>query len=202
MPVQPWFASDDPETESELDGAERAFVAVLRERAGAWALAPAVSWVARPEDDSSLVVCAGVGDGPLGWPLRVGLHLSGATVRGDRFAHQNFYWLTQPPTGLALNATGSPEALAVASAAWFERVLRMPVVRHEWYHEGRLYAYRCLFAGDGDGDGWCDGYRDALAPPGQRERLVAAGALDAGYWVRSGALGRPDRVVVLRGTPG
>ncbi|MEV4559209.1 hypothetical protein AB0K51_19780 [Kitasatospora sp. NPDC049285] len=196
MAADLWFPSDDPETESELDGTERDFVAALRERAGGWAVAPAVSWVGRPEDDSSLVVCVGVGDRSLGWPLRAGLHLTGATVRGDRLVHRDFYWLAQPPTWLALNAAGSPQELAALSADWFERILRLPVVRHEWYHDGRRYAYRCLFADDGDG--WCDGYRDDLAPPGQPEYLSAVGARDAGYRIRSGALGSPDRITVLR----
>ncbi|MFF4382546.1 hypothetical protein [Kitasatospora sp. NPDC001547] len=199
MSAHQWFVSDDPETESELDEAERAFVTVLRGRARGWRVAPAVSWVGRPEDDSSLVACAGVGDGELGWPLRVGVHLSGSTVRGDRLAHQNFYWPVQPPSALALDAGGAPEVLAALAADWFERVLRMPVVRHEWWHEGRCYAYRCLFVGDGDG--WCDGYREALAPPGWRRRLRDAGTRDAGPGIRSAALGRPDRVVTLRAAP-
>ncbi|MEV8533870.1 hypothetical protein [Streptomyces sp. NPDC051211] len=197
MLEDPWFVSDDPETESELDRTERAFVAALRERAEAWKVPPAVSWVGRPEDDSSLVMCVGLGDGSLGWPLRIGLHLTGPTVRGDRLIHQDFYWLPQPRTRLALDVTGTPQALAALAADWFEHILRMPVVRHEWYHDGRLYAYRCLFADDSDG--WCDGYNDELAPPGRREHLRATGAEQAGYWIRSTALGRPDRVVLLRG---
>ncbi|MFB7374110.1 hypothetical protein ACFC0D_30155 [Streptomyces sp. NPDC056222] len=118
--------SDDPETESELDRTELAFVAALRERAEAWKVPPAVSWAGRPEDDSSLVMCMGLGDGPLGWPLRIGLHLTGPTVSGDRLVHQDFYWLPQPRTGLALGATGTPHALAAPAADWFERILRMP----------------------------------------------------------------------------
>lgn len=199
MLAESWFLSDDPETEAELDGAERAFVAALRERAEAWAVAPAVSWVARPDDDSSLVVVVGIGDGSLGWPQRLGLHLTGSSVSGDRLVHQNFYWLQEPRTRLGLEATGSPRVLAALAADWFERILRMPVVRHEWYHDGRLYASRCLIAGDGDGR--CDGYDNDLAPPGQHEHLKAVGAEEAGYWIRSGALGPPDRVVALRGAP-
>ncbi|MEV0415219.1 hypothetical protein AB0I68_31625 [Streptomyces sp. NPDC050448] len=195
MPADPWFVSDDPETEAELDRTERAFVGALRERAEAWKVPPAVSWVGRPDDDSSLVACVGLGDGPFGWPPLIGLHLTGSTVSGDHL-NEHFYFLPQPRTRLALDATGTPQTLAALSADWFERVLRMRVVRHEWYHDGRRYADRYLF-GD-DGDGRCDTYIDGVAPQGQREYLKAIGAEDTGRWIRSGALGRPGRIVALR----
>ncbi|MFJ7776470.1 hypothetical protein [Streptomyces yangpuensis] len=190
MPTDPWFASNDPETELELGPEERLFTTVLRERATAWTAPPAVSWVAKPEDDSLLVACVGLGDGPDGWPPLVGLHLTGSTVRGD-LLNEHFYWLPEPRTGLALDATGTPRELAALAADWFERVLRMRVVRQEWHHRGRCYATRTLFSNDardtrdthdtrGAHDVF-DRYVDGLAPPRRRTDP-----------------GRPDRVVVLR----
>ncbi|KOU15865.1 hypothetical protein ACR3S4_09280 [Streptomyces sp. CH8.1] len=184
MPADPWFVSDDPETELELGPDERVFTAALRERASAWpvrTVPPAVSWVAKPEDDSLLVACVGLGDGPNGWPPLVGLHLTGSALRGDHL-DEHFYWLPEPRTPLALDATGTPRELAALAADWFERVLRMRVVRQEWYHRGRRYADRCLFADHADGP--FGRYVDGLAPPECR-----GGA---------GVPGRPDRVVVLR----
>ncbi|MEW2582757.1 hypothetical protein [Streptomyces virginiae] len=166
MPADPWFVSDDPETELELGPDERVFTAALRQRATAWpvrTVPPAVSWVAKPEDDSLLVACVGLGDGPNGWPPLVGLRLTGSTLRGDHL-------------------DGTPLELAALAADWFERVLRMRVVRQEWYHQGRRYADRYLFAGHADG--LFGRYVDGLAPPQCR-----GGA---------GVPGRPDRVVVLR----
>ncbi|MEU5151519.1 hypothetical protein NRK68_19570 [Streptomyces yangpuensis] len=141
MPTDPWFVSDDPETELELGPDERLFTGLLRERAAAWTVPPAVGWVAEPEDDSLLVACVGLGDGPNAWPPLVGLRLTGSTVRGD-LLNEHFYWLPEPRTGLALDAAGTPGELAALAVGWFERVLRMSVVRQEWHHRGRCYAAR------------------------------------------------------------
>jgi hypothetical protein len=63
--------------------------------------------------------------------------------------------------------------LAARTAAWFEALLRRPIVRHEWLRTDGVYAHRWLFAGSG--------------------QPLAEGR------VRTGELGRPDRIVNVRG---
>ncbi|MEU6273890.1 hypothetical protein ABZ871_16015 [Streptomyces populi] len=193
----PWFEIDDPDDEFGFDAAELAFAKALRERAGSWDVPHAYSWVGRPEDDSSLLACVGLSDENNRISLiDLGVHLVGSTVRGDRL-HNQLYFLPDRPTGLALEAAGSPQELAERTAAWFETLLRKPIVRHEWEHGGRVYASRYLFADTGEG--LVQSYDRTLAPPGQAEALTEAGHVYGRGWIRTSGLGRPDRVVGVRG---
>jgi hypothetical protein len=195
MRGHPWFESDDPDNEFEFDEAELAFADRLRELAGSWTVPWADSWVGRPDDYSSLLAAVSLSD-----PVRrlslvdIGVHVTGSTLRGDRL-HNQLYFLPHEPTRLATKATGSPQQLAEHAAAWFEAVLREPIVRYEWEHDGRVYADLYLFA-DGK-EGLAQSYDDRLAPPGRLPRLTAAGFVRNG-WVHTVGLGEPDRVVPIR----
>ncbi|WP_285735562.1 hypothetical protein [Kitasatospora phosalacinea] len=197
MPENPWFETDDPEDEFGFSAAELAFAAALRERAGSWTVPPAYSWVGRPEDDSSLLAVVGLSDRDNRISLAdIGVHLIGSTVRGDRL-HNQLHYLPDRPTDLAMEATGSSGELAEAAATWFEAVLLRPVVRHEWEHNGQIYAERYLFADTGHA--LCQRYNRALAPQGQAESLTASGQVAERGWIHTGGLGRPTRTVNVRG---
>ncbi|GAA0350419.1 hypothetical protein NE235_26595 [Actinoallomurus spadix] len=196
MSGNPWFEIDDPANEWGFDAVESAFAARLRELAGSWEVAYAHSWVGRPEDDASLLAVISLSDEPRGLSLvDIGVHVVGSTLRGDRL-HNQLYFLPDRPTSLATEAAGSPAHLAEHAAQWFEAILRKPVVRYEWEHNGRVYAERYLFADSGEG--LCQRYNDLLAPHGQKASLTAAGHVTPNGWVQTSGLGRPDRVVSIR----
>ena len=195
MRGHPWFENDDPDDEFEFDEAEFAFTERLGELAASWTVPWADSWVGRPEDDSSLLAVVRLSD-----PVRrlslvdIGVHVTGSTLRGDRL-HNQLYFLPDEPTRLATKATGTPRQLAEHAAVWFEAVLREPIVRYEWEHDGRVYAHLYLFA-DGK-EGLAQSYDRRLAPPGRLSRLAAAGFARNG-WAQTVGLGEPDRVVPVR----
>ncbi|MFD3926796.1 hypothetical protein [Streptomyces sp. NPDC058614] len=192
----PWFEIDDPENEFEFNEAELAFAAQLREVAGFWAVAYAHSWVGRPEDDSSLLAFVSLSDESSRLSLvDIGVHVVGSTMRGDQL-HNQLYFLPDRPTSLATEASGSPQQLADHAAQWFEAILRKPIVRYEWEHNGRVYAGRYLFADSGQG--LSQSYNRLLAPDGQAESLSADGHVTGKGWVRTSGLGRPDRIVPIR----
>jgi len=196
MPENPWFVIDDPDGEFGFSAAEIAFAAELRERAGSWTVPFAHSWVGRPEDDSSLLALVALGDQGYGISLvDIGVHVVDFAVRGDRLDSQ-LHFLPDQPTNLAMEATGSPRELAEHAAAWFEAVLRKPIVRHEWENNGQVYAVLYLFADTGEG--LCQSYDRRLAPQGQEEDLIAAGHVRGRNWIQTSGLGRPDRVIGIR----
>lgn len=193
----PWFEIDDPDDEFGFDETERAFAAALRTSAASWTVPYAHSWIGRPDDDSRLLAVVALSDDHARVSLvDVGVHLGGSTVRGDRL-HNQLYFLPDRPTGLAMEATGSPQELGERAAAWFEAILRKPIVRHEWEHAGQLYARRYLFADTGEG--LCQSYNQNLAPKGQPKSLIAAGHVVGRGWVQTSGLDRPHRVVAIRG---
>ncbi|MFK0238967.1 hypothetical protein [Streptomyces vinaceus] len=193
----PWFEMDPFYTEGDFDKAELAFAAALREQAASWDVPHAYSWVGRPEDDSSLLAVIGLSDeGRRMSLIDIGVHLVGSSVRGDSL-HNQLYFLPDQPTSLSMNATGSPQELAQRTAAWFENLLRKPVVRHEWEHRGQVYASRYLFADTGEG--LVQSYNRSLAPSGQAQALILAGHVRGQGWIQTSGLGRPHRIVSIRG---
>ncbi|WCD91076.1 hypothetical protein KPP03845_200037 (plasmid) [Streptomyces xanthophaeus] len=193
----PWFEIDDPDDEFGFDEAELAFATALREQAKSWDVPYAHSWVGRPEDDSSLLAFVGLSDKHRRVSLiDIGVHLVGSSVRGDRL-HNQLYFLPDQPTSLAMEAVGSPQELAERTATWFETLLRKPIVRHEWEHSGQIYASRYLFADTGQG--LSQSYNQTLAPSGQAEALINAGHVQGRGWIQTSGLGRPDRIVNIRG---
>jgi hypothetical protein len=142
MDAPEWFDFD-----GHLTDLERAFLAALRKRVEA-RLRP---WCRREvplHDGGALIVGVHV-DAPQLALLTAGVHLDGDRIRGDSLDHQD-YRLPDGPTSLAIDVTGSPAALAASVADWFDAVLRRPIVRYEWLHDGRVYAERYLFAADED----------------------------------------------------
>ncbi|WP_432181924.1 hypothetical protein [Streptomyces sp. NBC_00063] len=196
MPENPWFEIDDPVGELEIDEAELAFAARLRALAGCWDVPFASSWVGRPEDDSSLLAVVTLAASQLSL-ADFGVHITGSTMRGDRL-HDQLSFLPERPTSFSMEVTGSPAELAERAAEWFETILRKPVVRYEWEHNGQIYAELYLFADTREG--MAQRYNSTLAPPGQEQELIAAGHVVGLNWIQTSGLGRPDRIVPLRGT--
>ena len=105
--------------------------------------------------------------------------------------HNQDFRLLERRTALALQASGDPEALGEQAAAWFESLIRRPIVRCVWEYAGREYACRYEFA---DGYPLSQSYIRDLAPPGQPERLIATGHVLGKGWIQTAGLGSPDRV--------
>jgi hypothetical protein len=181
-----WSGFDGPLTSDEA-----AFLAALRQLTGD-RVRP---WCTRPNDDGPLIVSLHV-DAPEVALLTVGVHRHGDRIRGDLLDDQ-LHTLPGRPTSLALEAAGSPADLAARTAAWFDLILRRPIVRHEWLHSGQVYAHLYLFADTREG--LAQMYDRTLAPPGQREALIAAGYVRGRGWINTSGLGEPDRVIPIRG---
>ncbi|WP_440069548.1 hypothetical protein [Streptosporangium sp. OZ121] len=187
-----WFECDE-----ELDEAQHAFVIALRARALTWAADPVDSRLVPPERDYPFVACLNIDAPQENFALlTVGVHLDGHHLRGDRLHNQDFT-LPEVPTSLAMEASGSPEELAEQAAGWFEAIIRRPVVRYEWLHAGQVYASRYLFPDTREG--LSQMYNRELAPPGQQDRLLAAGHFTGRGWIDTRGLGEPDRVTHVRG---
>jgi hypothetical protein len=188
-----WFECDE-----ELDEVQCAFVVALRARALAWVADPVDSRLVPPERGYPLIACLDI-DAPQEnfVLLTVGVHLEDHRLRGDRIHNQDFT-LPEVPTSLAMEASGSPEDLAERAADWFEAIIGHPVVRYEWLHAGQIYASREFFPDTGEG--LSQMYNRALAPPGQRDRLMASGHVSGRGWIDTRGLGEPDRVVHVRGS--
>ncbi|MDP9863362.1 MULTISPECIES: hypothetical protein [Streptosporangium] len=187
-----WFECDE-----ELGEVQHVFIVALRARALTWAADPVDSRLVPPERGYPFVACLNI-DAPQEnfVLLTVGVHLEGHRLRGDRLHHQDFT-LPEVPTSLAMEVSGSPEELAEQAADWFEAIISRPVVRYEWLHAGQVYASRYLFPDTGEG--LSQMYNRELAPPGQQDRLLAAGHFTGRGWIDTRGLGEPDRVAHVRG---
>ncbi|MFF3634179.1 hypothetical protein [Streptomyces sp. NPDC002250] len=192
----PWFECND----NDLEPAQREFAHVLQDRARFWPVQP-IDTVLLPADHTPYGVLLAYLD--IDAPrhncivLTVGVHFDGARARGDKLHNQDFT-LPSNPTPLALDVTGSPLTTANRTADWFEAILRRPIVRNEWLHDGVVYATRYSYADTGTG--LSQGYEPSLAPPGRIKRRTAEGFNRGDGWVDTFGLGQPDRVVHVRGT--
>lgn len=155
------------------------------------------TFIVRPDADSGLVACMDVDapDEPLNL-LVAGIRVSGNRLQGDR-VHNQLYTLPDRPTSLAIVADGSMPQLVETAAAWFERILRRPIARHEWTRFGRVYAYEYLFSDTLEG--LCQMYDDSLAPRGLRKSLIRSGHVYGKGWVQVRGIGKPDRITHVRG---
>ncbi|MBV1849605.1 hypothetical protein [Catellatospora tritici] len=196
--MRAWFAPDiDVAGDGALGQAEAAFADALRRRTTSWNGDGVHSNLTRMESEEEPLL-AYVGLSGLVDPVRghgheifvAGLHYDGAGIRCDTL-HNQLYHLPERPTEFAFEAFGGPTELGVAAAAWFEGILRRPVVRHEWLFLGRIYAYRYLMADSGYG--LSQMYNRDLAP--KRDSPPPATPMG---WVRVAELGVPDRVVPVR----
>jgi len=205
MTVHRWFIPelDDP---SDISGQERAFASALSEATAALVqpgehvhdlLIPAAY-----ADHRQDTLVAGLGisdrlaDRPLIALLDFGVHFSGRRVRGGRL-HNQLYHLSGKTPSLSFDARGGVDSLAGKTAAWFETVLRRPVVLHVWTHEGRAYAGRYEFADSHETLG--QAYIRSAAPHGQYERVIAAGHVHGRGWLQTAGLPAPDLYSPVRG---
>jgi hypothetical protein len=184
-----WYDFD-----GQLAAQEREFLAALRRHTDG-RLRPWCRREGPSPDEGALVVGLHV-DAPEVALITLGVHLDGHRIRGDRLDHQS-YALPDRPTSLALDVTGNPTDLAARTADWFDAVLLRPIVRYEWLHSGHLFASRYLFADTQEG--LSQMYNHALAPPGQREELIAGGHSTGEGWIDTRGLGEPDRIIRVRG---
>jgi hypothetical protein len=185
-----WF-----EWNGALGAAEQAFIDELRRRAAGWTGIPRSGWIDVPDDGGPLLVAFDI-SGPAVHLLTIGVCFDGRTLRGDRL-HSQLFTLPDEPTDLALTATGEPDELAAVAAEWLEAILRRQIVRYDWTHDGRVYAYLYLFADTGDM--LVAMHNRELCPPGQLDQLAATGHVSPGGWVDVRGLGQPDAVVHISG---
>lgn len=182
------------EFDGQLTAEEREFLARLRRRTEG-RLRPWCMREGPPSDTGALIVGLHV-DAPEVALITLGAHLEGDRIHGDGLDHQS-YTLPGRPTSLALEATGPPADLAARIADWFDTVLLRPIVRYEWLHAGQVFASRYLFADTLEG--LSQMYNEKLAPPGQREELIARGHSTGKGWIDTRGLGEPDRIIRIRG---
>lgn len=186
-----WFSFDPDLVLTEF---ETAFLDKLTRRARAWPAAGTDSYAMRDEDDSDLVLSVSLCPDGVGI-LGVGVHLNGDMVRGDKL-HHALYDLAEPPTTLAMSATGRLDELVDRVSEWFETILHRPVERLEWWHDGAPYAVRYQLADTAEG--LSEAYVKEWAPPGQHDRLIAEGSFRGRHWIRTAGIGTPDRTVPVR----
>ena len=199
-----WFEAD-PEEEAEMSETERAFASALRQRTSAWAPADVNGCfhVFDAESVAAPLVAYVVLDDLIGAQRHllaaVGVHLLGDHVRGDRL-HSQLFWPAEPSSSWALDARGTLEQLAEASARWFRTVLDKPVMLQVWLHDDYAYAARYLFADTGETLIQC--YNKGLAPRGQAEELIAAGHVHGRGWIQTRGLPAPSGYFHIRGDLG
>jgi hypothetical protein len=188
-----WFPADAELVPTDVD---TAFLEGLRRRALRWPSAGTDSYAVRDESDERTLI-AWVSVRADGHELLVfGVHVDGHEVRGDKL-HNQLYELERPATTLAMPTPGGPEDRLELVGAWFEVVLRRPVDRLEWWHNGLPYAVRYQFADSREA--LCEGYSRGRAPAGRPERLtIAEGNFSLPGWIRTGDLGPPDRTLSVR----
>ncbi|MCC9310715.1 hypothetical protein LN042_27205 [Kitasatospora sp. RB6PN24] len=160
----------------DLDAAESEFIEALLSEMAVRAPQPATSYLLRDEDIGGRLVASV----QLAW-VPFGARFDGSTVHCDEL-HCQLYCLPEEPTELALEASGSPNELGRLAAAWFDTLLRRPVVRHEWVNRGQVYADRTFFSDSG---------RILTG-------MVNSNGIPLKRWFRQG-LGPADRVVQVRG---
>lgn len=128
--------------------------------------------------------------------VNVGLELRANRLRGDRISvHDRTFPATPTRDGFVLE--GSPTQLAARGYELFDSFVRRPVVRHEWLHKGRVYAECYLF--EDTGERLAQMYRSDWAPRRQEARLIKKGFVRGGGWIQTHGLGKPDRVILVRG---
>jgi len=191
-----WFPAD-PDLAPTSD--ESAFLKGLARSTRRWPSDGVRSHAARDDYDDRLLVAlvAVVADGHE--VLVVGVHLDEGRVRGDRL--DNNRQPSQPPTTLVLPTSSTGDTALTSHSVehvstWFDAILRRPVERLEWWHNGVPYAVRDQFADTCEA--LCEAYDSSRAPGGPWARLIAKGRDRAPGWTRTGDLGPPDRAVPIR----
>ena len=128
--------------------------------------------------------------------VSVGLELVGDRLRGDRISvHDRTYPVV--PTGDGFATEGAPAHLAARAWKLIDAYDRRPIIRYEWLHRRRVYATSHVF--EDTGERLADMYRSDWAPRGQERKLAAHGFVHGRGWIQTEGLGKPDRVVLVRG---
>lgn len=170
-----WF-EEDPE--DEFSDAQRAFLAMLRERSRSWPCGPQHTQVVVPEGSSwpwcaVLFVNSQIENLEV---ISVGVCFDGASILAAQIHNQCFYPFPEHQSRVAiLEAAGAPEHLGQLAADWLEHVLSRPVERREWQHNGRTsyeYAFSDTDTDTDTGTALCaSGSADFRSPP---DRIVCA----------------------------
>ncbi|MFD7786171.1 hypothetical protein ACFV4Q_24245 [Streptomyces nojiriensis] len=153
MDDNPWFWDEDLEQDGsqpgdlDLTADELAFLKALRAHARSWTAPWSYSSVARPEDESSLLLHVDLSDNLILGQWAV--HFYGTHVQAGLVCDQLFNLDEMPERGF-FQATGTIEELAERCASWFESVLSRSVSREQWLHKGRVYATGWAFADTGE----------------------------------------------------
>jgi len=146
-----WFDTD-PELEPTEEGLR--FLAVLRERAeaGGWSCDPDDTYASFAvfENRTELLVTLDLRD-PLSESdahiLTVGAFFTGSRLIGGEF-HDQLYTLERSPE-TAIEHSGSPEFLADRAADWFTAMLALPILRNDFFVEGRVVNRQWVLARTG-----------------------------------------------------
>ncbi|WP_248962021.1 hypothetical protein [Sphaerisporangium perillae] len=187
------FLDDWRECEADLSETQRVFMTRIETRVAEWS---ADIWLERTDEGAFPVVFVDLkSPGENLSLLTAGVRVQDGCIHADKL-HNQLFTLPDEPTSLSLTASGPSDELADRAAEWFDALVRRRVVRYEWAHQGRVYASRYLFSDTGEG--LCQMYNDTLAPPGQRDRLVAAGHTNGRGWIDTQGLGQPDRIITVR----
>ncbi|MER6072750.1 hypothetical protein ABT187_28680 [Streptomyces sp. NPDC001817] len=171
-----WFEEDE---EDDLSDAQRAFLVVLRSRAGTWPCRPEDTQLVEPEDDCPrwrAVVDVTAQIAPL-ILITVGVCFDGTSIWAGEVDSGGYYPRPADESRVeVIEAAGSPEDLARMAADWFERVLARPVERREWVRNGRSsYEYAFSDTSTGLCRGGNVGPDDYRWPP---DRVVHARGVD------------------------
>jgi hypothetical protein len=180
----------------EIDGPasdeEHAFLSAIRHRTEG----RIYLWGAREGWSESGRVLVGIHiDAPDVALITAGVRVHAGHLHGDRLDDQ-LYVFPDTPSSLVIDAEGSPKELAAVATTWFETLAQRPIVRHEWTHKGRIYAYCYVFADTGEP--LVQMYRDDWAPPGQPEQLIRDGHVYGRGWIQTSGLGQPDQVTPIK----
>jgi hypothetical protein len=178
-----WFQLDEGCDEFSPD--EHAFITALQQATAQWDVGYAASWASRDEEEHPcLIAVLTLSDSVKNLSLgEFGVHYRDGRARGDRL-HSCLHELPDEPTPFALDVSGVPEQVAAECAAWFETILRRPVLHQQWRHKdhGRLYAEAWKFADNGDV--LIQSYDSAAAPRQQRRRLIRKGFVFGRGWIQ------------------
>ncbi|HEY4454289.1 MAG TPA: hypothetical protein VGN81_08255 [Pseudonocardiaceae bacterium] len=205
MPESRWFVPD-PADVPGFTPAELRFATTLSaatEHLAGAETAYDLLWSAANADFTPPALVAGLGfierrnPGPSRNLLTFGVELNSDRVRGGKLDSQLYQLVDYGPPSLAFEATGDIESLAEQTAAWFESVLRRPVVRFGWLHNGQQYASSYEFADTHERIVY--GYDRSKEPPGEYDRLVAAGHVSGKGWPQLDGLPAQHQYTLLRG---
>lgn len=177
-----WFELDEDGDGLRTD--EHAFITALQQATARWDVDYAASWASRDEEHPCLIAVVSLSDSVKKVSLgEFGVHYRDGRAQGDRL-HSCVHGLPDEPTPFALDVSGDPEQVAAECAAWFETILRRPVIHHQWRRNylGPLYAEAWKFADSGEV--LCQSYDSAAAPRGQRKRLIRKSYVFGRGWIQ------------------